>query len=390
MTFFTLSTLNRIHAFFHEWSSEPATDGRHAAVLIAEPDSVSPTPSPNIAPTDGNRSSRSSFSSSKQYHTNTSRRLSGRQNIDITSPTLHSISSLSSIASSSTLDPPDYGNKGVDGILHHHHVRRHDHASHIVSQVAEWLHNERVKRAAHRVRRHGAHGAHVGLTHAAEATRNLVNQMRSDESKHHRGGRRRKSSDLSDGSLALEKLEEILSKSMTLDGDGAVTPTEDKKDSYFPRQKAKRQGSKRLLRKASTIASSDTEYQEPDIDVPSAEVVLDNSRTLGYSGGVASSEFDLHSSKKRAVKEKEAWIQFKHEIIRLAHTLRLKGWRRTPLDRSSEIDVERLSGALTNAVYVVSPPANLAETPSNAEESKNSFVSKKPPPYAFYPSCTKK
>lgn len=180
----------------------------------------------------------------------------------------------------------------------------------------------------------------------------------------------------------MEKLERILSNTMRLDGDDNATPTEDRRESYFPRQKsfAKRQGSKKLLRKGSLLASSDNEHQEPDIDVPSAEVVLDNSRTLGYSGGAATSEVGLTNPKKRAVKEREAWLQFKHEIVRLAHTLRLKGWKRMPLDRSGEIDVERLSGALTNAVYVVSPPTSLPETPSVAQGSTVSLVPKKPPP----------
>jgi choline kinase len=78
-----------------------------------------------------------------------------------------------------------------------------------------------------------------------------------------------------------------------------------------------------------------------------------------------------------AVKEKEGWINFKNEIVRLAHTLRLKGWRRIPLDCGADIEVERLSGALTNAVYVVSPPKNLpGETPSDIQGSTVSLVPK--------------
>ena len=368
------SYLNNIRGKFG--CRKTGANGSVTAVLIAEPESISPGLSPNIIPTDRNQSSRSSFSS-KQFTTNSSRRLSGRAAPNIDSPSLHSLSSLSSVGSTSTLDPPDYGDKDGDAEPHHH-VRPHDHASHIISQVAEWLHSEKTKRAAQKAKRHGAH---AGLTHAAEATRNLVDQMRSDEFKQHRGGRGRASSDLSEGSLALEKLEQILARAIDLDGDGAVTPTEDRRDSYFPRQRTRRHGSKRILRKASTIGpSSDTDYQEPDIDVPSAEVILDNSKTLGYSGGAASSEGDFLSSKKRAVKEREAWLQFKHEIMRLAHTLRLKGWRRLPLDRSGDMEVERLSGALTNAVYVVSPPANVSQTPSIAEDSVTSLIPRKPPP----------
>lgn len=42
--------------------------------------------------------------------------------------------------------------------------------------------------------------------------------------------------------------------------------------------------------------------------------------------------------------------EFKNQVLKLAHTLRCKGWRRVSLDRYKEIIVERISGALTNAV----------------------------------------
>jgi choline kinase len=57
--------------------------------------------------------------------------------------------------------------------------------------------------------------------------------------------------------------------------------------------------------------------------------------------------------------------------------LKLKGWRRVPLDQSSEIEVERLSGALTNAVYVVSPPKNLS---SQGQKEGALPTPKNPPP----------
>ena len=302
--------------------------------------------------------------------------MSGRPAADTSSPSLHSISSISSVGSDTTLDPTDHGNE-VGLKKSHRDARRQDTASHILSQVAGWLHQEKTKKAAYNARKH----SHAKLSHAAEATRNLVNQFRSDESRHNKERHVRTSSDVSEGSLALEKLEQILSNTVGLGREDNLTPTEDRKDAYFPRRRSKRQGSTRgLIRKASTIASSDTEYQEPDIDVPSAEVVLDNSKTLGYSGGAASSEVDLLNPHKRALKETEAWLQFKMEIVRLSHTLRLKGWRQIPLDRGREIDVERLSGALTNAVYVVSPPKDLPQAPTIAGDSTTSLVPKKPPP----------
>ena len=288
---------------------------------------------------------------------------------------MHSRSYISGVGSDTTLDPVDAGNE-FSQKSSHHDARRQDPARHILSQVAEWLRQEKAKKAAHKARTR----SHAKLVHAAEATTDLVERFRSDDLRYNKERHVRSSSDVSEGSLALEKLERILSDSMGLGGENAVTSTEDRTDSNVSRRKSKRQSSTRgLLRKASTIASSDTEYQEPDIDVPSAEVILDNSKTLGYSGGAASSGVDLIQSSKRAVKEKEAWLQFKAEIVRLSHTLRLKGWRQISFDRSADIDVERLSGALTNAVYVVSPPKDLSKSSSASKDGTTSLVSKKPP-----------
>jgi choline kinase len=82
---------------------------------------------------------------------------------------------------------------------------------------------------------------------------------------------------------------------------------------------------------------------------------------MSYVGGKAAASDDTASiSSRREEKERKAWTVFKNDIIRIAHTLRIKGWRRVPLESGDSIDVERLSGALTNAVYVVSPPKNMA------------------------------
>lgn len=344
------------------------------AVLIAEPESISSEPSPRTVPEDEVQPSRASHSS-RQYRTSTSKRLSGRPAADTSGPSLHSISSIGSLELDTTTDSARHEN---DVTLNkpHSDAHRQDLASHILSQVAEWLHQEKTKKAAVRARAH----SRAKLAHAAEATRNLVDHFRSDESKHNREHHDRSSSDVSEGSLALEQLEQILSNSMGLGSDDKNCSSENKRDAYFSPRRSRRQSStRRLLRKASTIASSDTEYQEPDIDVPSAEVVLDNSKTLGYSGGIASVGVELSNPNKRALKEKEAWLQFKMEIVRLCHTLRLRGWRRIPMDRGEDVGVERLSGALTNAVYVVSPPKDLPQAPSVAGDSITSLLPKKPP-----------
>ena len=347
----------------------------HTAVLIAEPESISPGPSPKTEPADKKQTSGASFAA-KRHRTSTSKRLSGRPAADASSPSLQSISSIGSLGTDIHLDPAKHENDLALKRSHHDH-RRQDAASHILSQVAEWLHQEKSKKAALKAGR----SSRSKLAHAAEATKNLVDHFCSDESNHNKERHGRSSSDVSEGSLALEKLEQILSNSIGLGGENKTYPTEDKRDSYFSPRRSRRQGStRRLLRKASTIASSDTEHQEPDIDVPSAEVVLDNSKTLGFSGGTATSEVDLPHNNKRVMKEKEAWLQFKMEIVRLSHTLRLKRWRRIPIDRGGDIDVERLSGALTNAVYVVSPPKDLPQTPSVAMDSTTSLGLKRQPP----------
>ena len=287
-------------------------------------------------------------------------------------PSLNSIGSYSNIESAKHEDQSSETKP-------RHHVRNHDRASHIVSQVAEWLHNEKVKKASRKSRKHGGHRT---VTHAAaDVIKGLEDRVHANESKHHKSHLTRTNSDLSDDGLALEKLEQILSRRMSAGGDRHNVPLEDQTP-YLPRRKStsKHKGAKKLLRRPSTMQSSDTEYQEPDIDVPSAEAVLDNSKTLGYSGGAASSEVDLPTPKKRAKHEKESWLQFKYEIVRLTHTLRLKGWKQLPIEQSGDIDVERLSGALTNAVYVVAPPANLNEKPLAAHDSTVPVVPTNPPP----------
>ncbi|KAM0799678.1 kinase-like domain-containing protein [Usnea florida] len=344
-------------------------------VLIAEPETISPEISPATVPADKKPSSRGS-SSSKQHRTNVSKRLSGRAAPETPSPSLHSISNIGSVGSDTVLGSADHEYQfGLENP--HHDGRGQDPARHILSQVAEWLDQEKTRKAAQKARRDG----HAKLAHAAEVSRNLVDHFRSDASSASKERHVRQSSNVSEGTLALERLEQILSNSVGL-GDGKnPIHAEDKKDSHLSRRRTKRQGSSRsLLRKASAVASSDTEYQEPDIDVPSAEVVLDNSNTLGYGGRQTSLEVDPVNPKKRAVKEREDWSQFKMEIVRLSHTLRLRGWRRIPLDRGGDIDVERLSGALTNAVYVVSPPKDLSQNISTARDSTTSLVLKRPPP----------
>ncbi|KAL9043233.1 MAG: hypothetical protein Q9180_000015 [Flavoplaca navasiana] len=207
----------------------------------------------------------------------------------------------------------------------------------------------------------------------------FVDQVHSDQvhghgQQKHFSHHRRQSSELSDDdSLALEKLEKILSTNLQLDSD-SQTVSASRKASLVTRKSSIR----RSIRKKSTGVSSDTEYQDGDMLVPSADVTLDNSKTLSYTGGADSSQVDLVGSSKKSKKERDAWVQFKNEIVRLTHTLKCKGWRRVPLE-GADIEVERLSGALTNAVYVVSPPKDLSQLLPNRNDSTLSLANKRPP-----------
>ncbi|KAF3920020.1 hypothetical protein ABW21_db0203464 [Orbilia brochopaga] len=94
-----------------------------------------------------------------------------------------------------------------------------------------------------------------------------------------------------------------------------------------------RRRSSKSLRKYHKVPSSgnledfyttDNEKKTILQDVPSCETKLDNARELS--------------------------IEFRAEILRLTHTLKIKHWRKVDLDRGEELVVSRISGALTNAV----------------------------------------
>ena len=289
-----------------------------------------------------------------------SRRLSGRPASNPSSTSLRSSASLQSAADTATYDLPPTSNPE-----HHHH------ASQILSQVRDWLHHEKVRASKRKSKAHTSHARHGG---PKDVVKSLVDHVHSESSSYRTSHHRRQSSDLSEEALALDKLEKILSSDLHFDDHNEATSSA-RKASLSTRKGSLR----RAMRKKSTGISSDTEYQDGDIRVPSAEVVLDNSKTMSYSGGATSSQLDLVGSGDRAKKETDCWTSFKNEIIRLAHTLRLKGWRRVPLDHGADIDVERLSGALTNAVYVVSPPKDLSQLLPSVQDSSSLSTTKRPP-----------
>lgn len=148
--------------------------------------------------------------------------------------------------------------------------------------------------------------------------------------------------------LSLDKLSRIIEESRAILGLGPGQQRHSLKGSR-PRTRP-RSLSQRTI-------SSDTDYVDGDVIVPDCDVMLDNSKAMGYSGGGASTPAD--DSDSEVPRNREGWLEFKNEIIRTIHTLRLKGWRRVPLGAGDTITVERICGALTNAVYSVTPPSDL-------------------------------
>jgi len=206
-----------------------------------------------------------------------------------------------------------------------------------MAQVGEWLQREKQKRE---------HRKSLKLS----SRRRSPPLEKADGS----AGRPRASSiDSNSSEVSLDRLQRILDDSMSALGLNDLAH-------FVPRlgKKHSRRSLKNLT--PTRTASSDTEFYDGDVVVPSCEAFLDNSKTLSYSGGKTGADDAVSLSSRKEEKEKQAWLTFKNEIIRLAHTLKLKGWRRVPLDGGDLISVERLSGALTNAVYVVSPPKESA------------------------------
>lgn len=234
---------------------------------------------------------------------------------------------------------------------------RHSHDN-LVKQITSWLKSEKDRRHARRARRK------LAASQTADRVRRALGDHEGESASHERRG-----SDSSDGSVALEQLASILERSMSIKS----VDTSPRHHKHLHSRKLSN-----LFKRSSTVSSGDDQMDSIDQLVPSCEAVLDNSKTMSYGAGGPDSESttDLRQSSRRAKKEKEAWATFKYEIVRLSHTLKLKGWRRVPLDKSGEISVDRLSGALTNAVYVVSPPKDLDQ---QTREDGNP-APKNPPP----------
>ncbi|KAL2283984.1 hypothetical protein FJTKL_09219 [Diaporthe vaccinii] len=251
----------------------------------------------------------------------------------------------------------------------HSGSQRVDRASEkLLAQVAEWLQREKAKRDTKKPRKHSHHHhhhLHSRRKHKAQPEEPPVSEEPEVEPEVENVLRRTASIDSNSSDVSLDRLQRILDDSMAALGISSVPHYSAKLGRRLSHRK---KTSSRSTLQLSRAYSSDTDYVDGDAIVPSCDAILDNTKTLKYSKASA----DDHSSVsgKREEKERQAWATFKNEIIRLAHTLRLKGWRRVALDAGDDIQVERLSGALTNAVYVVTPPENLPLRDSDVVKKK--------------------
>jgi choline kinase len=301
----------------------------------------------DLDPSSGRQSKRNSIVKKPS-----SKRLYGRLPYSTSSPTLRPKSSKNE--SSGAASEQDSSHSRSESRHSGHHLE------HLIDQVQQWIKAEREKQAQRRGKRHSS------------------KQRRDEDEADHEGSNstviKQDDGDSVD-SLDLDQLQSIIEHNL-----------KSERRSRYSRHRSptgvRHRPSLAKLRKASS--ASDTDNLEPEISVPTCDVVLDNSKTLSYTGG-ASDDSGVSSADEleRSVsyRDQEGWALFKFEIVRLSHTLRLKGWRRVPMENSHEIEVQRLSGAMTNAVYEVSPPANMP-TSDERESSGNGTIAapKKPPP----------
>lgn len=303
--------------------------------IVEQPETIAPTSTPHLLEPQP----------LKQFSAGVAKRLSGR-------PTSANSSSKVSLKSQTSFEdlPAAALARLTDSTKHH---KSHHQHQKFLGQVSDWIQSQKAKSAARKERR-----GRRGKKTSRHVDHNETNETDTTE----------KASEDSDSSaISLGDLEKILAESMSLH-DKQRTPAGSPK--LGPRRPSYGSRKRPSSRRMSKVVSSDTEYFDGEVLVPSCDVVLDNSKTLSYGGGGASSsDLNLPTTGKKAEKEAKAWDTFKSEILRLAHTLRLKGWRRVPLENGHEIEVTRLSGALTNAVYVVSPPKNMPQ-PEDGKKPK--------------------
>jgi choline kinase len=217
----------------------------------------------------------------------------------------------------------------------------------------DWLHEEKAKEAKRRHRRSRRAMKTPPAPVAQARTESLADQGDGKDEEEE---------------ISLDKLEKILA-GFAFAKDTSKSVSRRASLAMLGRSSA----SQKLKRGSVVRMSSDTEFQDGDLLVPNVEAALDNSKTMAFTGGAV--DDDDASSGKISSKDQKNWIAFKEDILRLTHTLKLKGWRRIPIENGGDMEVERLSGALTNAVYVVSPPKNISAP--GAADGSTSLVSRR-------------
>jgi choline kinase len=237
--------------------------------------------------------------------------------------------------------------------------------------LMKWIQREKSRRAASKARKKDkkrqakSEDEHHDKDHKAEKALAATLLDEHDAEGENADEQDRRPSDASsEGSAALEMLQDILERNVGI----FQHPFANRST-----RSLQRPGSIRKLRRASTAASSETDFYDGEPSVPSCNVFLDNSRAVISANDVPASPTASRPNLRRSLstKDKESWKEFKFEIVRLSHTLKVKGWRRVPMDRSDDVTVERLSGALTNSVYVVTPPIDIADESQSAIENEN-------------------
>ena len=198
-------------------------------------------------------------------------------------------------------------------------------AKRILTQVAEWLHQEKAKRSKKKKKK------------PRRAEKEIAPDEDDDEDD---AGQPPEEPTGEDPEPDLSTLEGILAGYMKSSTGG--TPRLLPKSSGI----LSRKGSiaKKFKRNSVAPQSSDTEFFGDEVLVPNVEAGLDNTKTLAYTGGSADADPDTDASDKAKKKDQKHWNTFKQDILRLTHTLRLKGWRRIPIEQGGELDVARLSG----------------------------------------------
>lgn len=190
----------------------------------------------------------------------------------------------------------------------------------VLSQVVDWLVAEKSKQFKRKMRHPHWNKRHDPVT--------VGGDVYTDRSK--------RDATEDDSDLALDKLEGILSGFMR--SPWISTP---KLTPKSPMLLARKGSIARILKRPSIPdLSSGTDWHGDEFLVPNVEADLDNTKTMSYTGGVT----DADTSEKAKKKDRKHWVKFKEDILRLTHTLQLRGWRRVLMEEADEIDVARLSG----------------------------------------------